>query len=214
MAKQVIILGAGGVGPYVSYILDCDSEVEVVGFTDRNSDLWGTEIYGKPVLGSDDVIPDLYAKGVRYAVVGVAIPDVRARLGKMAADSGLELINAIHPSAIVPPTVQLGNGVILAAGAILSHNPIIEDNTWLGLGAVVGHDTRVGRDVLVGGRAAVGADVEVGDRVLLGFGSVIGREVKIGDDAIVGSGANVVHNVPARAVVFGNPARVMRYRDG
>ena len=213
MARQVVILGAGAVGKYISYILSHDADVEIVGFTDQNPDLCGTEIDGKPVLGPDEVIPELYTKGVRHAVVGAGIPEVRSKLGALATTAGLELTNAIHPSALVPPGATLGKGAVLAAGVILSFDSVLEDNTWLGMGVVVGHECRIGGDCLVGGRAAVGSDVEIGERVLVGWGSVVGREVQVGRGAIIGSGANVIHSVPPRAVVVGNPAKVIRYRD-
>lgn len=213
MARQVVILGAGAAARRINYFLSYTSEIEVVGFTDPDSCKWGTEIYGKPVLGGDEVILDLYAKGVRHTIVGVGDPGLRSKLRKLAVESGFELINAIHPSAIVSPTARVGKGVILAEGAIVSDNPIVEDNTWIGLGALIGHDTRMGMDGLVGGRAAVGSGTEVGQRVLIGWGAVVGLGLRIGDDAIVSSGANVVHNVPERAVVVGNPAKVIRYRD-
>lgn len=213
MAKKVVILGAGPAARYVGYILSYDPEIEVVGFTDRDSSIWGTEIHGKPVLGADEVILDLYAKGVRHAVVGLGNPQVRSKLRKLAVESGFELINAIHPSAILSPAVKLGTGVVVEAGSVISDNPILDDNVWVGLAVMVAHDTHIGRDSEVGGGAAVGAEVIVGERVMIGMGSVIQSGRRIGDDAIVGSGANVVRDVPARVVVVGNPAKVIRYRD-
>jgi len=44
----------------------------------------------------------------------------------------------------------------------------------------------------------------------IGSGATILCNVEIGEHAIVGAGAVVTRNVPARAVVVGNPARVIR----
>jgi acetyltransferase-like isoleucine patch superfamily enzyme len=44
----------------------------------------------------------------------------------------------------------------------------------------------------------------------LGYGSVVGPGVRVGRGAYVGEGAVVVDDVPAHAVVFGNPAVVVR----
>ena len=44
----------------------------------------------------------------------------------------------------------------------------------------------------------------------IGSGATILCNVDIGEHAIVGAGAVVTRNVPARAVVVGNPARVIR----
>jgi acetyltransferase-like isoleucine patch superfamily enzyme len=44
----------------------------------------------------------------------------------------------------------------------------------------------------------------------IGGGAVLLPGVEIGEEAFVGAGAIVLHDVPARAVVVGNPARKIR----
>lgn len=213
MVKQVVIMGAGAVARHANYIFSYDKDIQVVGFTDYNSENWGNQIDGKPILGGDEFIDDLYKKGVRHLMVGVAEPELRAKLRRQAQTVGFELVSAIHPSVIISPGARVGMGVLIAAGSVLSPNPIIHDNSFFGLSVVIAHDTVINKDCQIGGRTAVAGDVEVGQRVLLGFGSVIGRGVKVADDAIVGSGTNVVKDVPPQAVVVGNPAKLLRYRN-
>ena len=52
----------------------------------------------------------------------------------------------------------------------------------------------------------------IGNDVWLGYHAVIKDGLQIGDGAIVGGHAMVTHDVPAYAVVAGNPARVVRMR--
>jgi len=53
----------------------------------------------------------------------------------------------------------------------------------------------------------------LGDRVFVGPHAIILGKITIGDDALISPGAVVLRSVPPRAVVLGNPARVVSY-DG
>lgn len=53
----------------------------------------------------------------------------------------------------------------------------------------------------------------IGAHVVIFANAVVRPGVTIGDGAIIGAGAVVTHDIPKFAVAFGNPARVVRYRN-
>lgn len=53
---------------------------------------------------------------------------------------------------------------------------------------------------------------EIGNDVWIGEGACIKRGVKVGDGAVIGACALVTKDVPAYAIVGGNPAKIIRYR--
>jgi acetyltransferase-like isoleucine patch superfamily enzyme len=55
--------------------------------------------------------------------------------------------------------------------------------------------------------------VIVGDDAWIGFGAIVLKGVTIGPGAIVAAGAVVTKDVPPRAIVAGNPARVVRIHE-
>lgn len=62
---------------------------------------------------------------------------------------------------------------------------------------------------LSGSEGAV-AEIVIGDNVWIGMNAVILKGVHIGDGAVIAAGAVVVKDVPARALVGGVPAKVIR----
>ena len=52
----------------------------------------------------------------------------------------------------------------------------------------------------------------IGDRVHICTGAKVIGDIVIGDDVIIGANAVVIHDVPAKTVVGGVPAKVLRIR--
>jgi hypothetical protein len=75
--------------------------------------------------------------------------------------------------------------------------------------ASVGHDVTVAAYATLGPACALAAWVNVGTGAFVGAGAVLAPRVRIGDNAVVGAGAVVLRDVPARAVVVGNPAAII-----
>ncbi|MEH2434599.1 MAG: CatB-related O-acetyltransferase [Nostoc sp.] len=59
--------------------------------------------------------------------------------------------------------------------------------------------------------ASKGATI-IGHDVWIGYGATILSGVKIGNGAVVGAQAVIASDVPAYAIVVGNPAKIIRYR--
>ena len=54
--------------------------------------------------------------------------------------------------------------------------------------------------------------VRIGNDCWIGYGAIILSGVTIGDGAVVAAGSIVTKDVPAKSVVAGSPARVVKYR--
>jgi UDP-perosamine 4-acetyltransferase len=210
---DVIGLGAGGHAKVVVELLRSQSEYQIVGLLDPNRQMHGCQVSGVPVLGDDRMLPQLYARGVRHAFIGVGTSHdacVRARLYRLAESQGFVLVPAIHETAILSPSAQIGSGCTVMAGAIVQAEARLGANVIVNSGAIVEHDCRLGDDVHVASGSRIAGEVHLERGVFVGVGASARPRVRIGRWTVVGAGATVVTDLPAQVIAVGTPARIVR----
>lgn len=121
-----------------------------------------------------------------------------------------------------------GSGVIKGKGLVLEDNVHIGANYFIhSTGSVViGQNTHISQnfscyscnhqyegELLPYDSQLVKKPVDIGRNVWIGMNVSICPGVTIGDGAIIGLGAVVTSNVPACAIVGGNPAKVLKFRN-
>ena len=207
---DIVIAGAGGHGKVILDILRASRQYNVIGFLDANEALHGTTVGGAPVLGHLNHLPKLKKGGLAGAIVAIGDNRVRRSYAQKLAAAGLELINAIHPSAVVSPTATLGRNVVVAAGAIVCTEVGVADSVILNTAAVVDHECEIGEAAHVCPGVRLAGRVTVGEGATLGIGASVLPCLRIGAYATIGGGALVRRDVPPHATAVGVPARVIR----
>lgn len=213
MANRIVCIGGGGHARVVLDLLVLAAAGEVIGMLDVNPALWGTRILGIPVLGGDELLPRLYQEGVRHAVIGVgSTKDLgpRRRLYELARREGFATVMAIHPTAVIAPSAEIGDGPTIMAGAIVNASARLGANVLINTGAIVEHDCVIGDHVHVASGARLAGDVRVGTCSHIGLGACVREGIRIGERAVVGAGAVVVADVADATLVVGVPARMVR----
>ena len=186
---------------------------EHFGILDQDSSLWGTELLGVPVLGSDDMLVQLVGEGATHFVVGLGGTgdnQPRRRLFELGLKHGLAPLTVRHPAAVCSPFATLGQGSVVYPAAVVNAGALLGVNVIVNTGAIVEHDCVIGDHVHVATGARIASTVRVGDHAHIGAGATVRQRITIGEGAIVGAGGVVVKDVEPWAVVAGVPARVLK----
>lgn len=209
---SLVILGAGQHALVCGEAAETSGEYRVAGYLEKDEDRAraGSDIGA--VLGSEAMLPELRAGGIRHALLGFASPDsltARRQAAQRLAEAGFESPSIRHAFSWVSPTGQLGDGSVVLAGAVISARALLGRYVVINTRASVDHDCIIEDFVHLAPGSCLSGRVRVGSGTHVGTGAVVRDGITIGAQALIGAGSVVVANIPDRVVAYGNPCRVI-----
>ena len=211
MAKNLVIIGAGGFGREMfaaaREAVGFGEDFTVKGFLDGNPDaLRGYAGYPE-IIGT----PETY--GIEENDVFVtALGDIaaRRRCAAMIEGRGGRFVSVVHRSASLGPNVTVGDGSFIAHNVVLTADVAVGRHSCVFQGTVIGHDASLADYTHVYSLVSIGGGVRVGEGASVFPGAKVVPRVSIGDHATVGIGSTVIRDVDPDITVFGSPAERFR----
>lgn len=203
MKQGIIIIGAGGhakvciellraMGESIDYCIGADSSLQCLGV---------------PVLQGDANLARLRDAGYSKIFIAIGANNLRVQLANIAGELGYQLVNAMSPQAIISPTVQLGVGIAVMAGAVINAETVIGDLAIINTGATVDHDCQIGKACHIAPQCGLAGNVSIGERSFLGIGCKVIPNISIGVNVMIGAGSVVVSDIEQDLTAMGIPAR-------
>lgn len=203
--KRMLVLGAT---PYAEVFADSFTDparVTFAGFVENlNRERCGALLSGLPILWFED-LEEWRETYTLACALGTTlrkpyIEDMEAR--RFRFDT------LVHGWTQVSRRTALGHGVSVDAGSVIAGFSTIRQHVRIGRRVSIGHHSDIGAYSTIHPAAVISGNCRLGSQVTVGTGAVLIDGIEIGDGAVVAAGAVVTTDVPARAAVRGNPARI------
>lgn len=122
---------------------------------------------------------------------------------------------------------KIGRDCNICAQTLIESDVIVGDRVTVKSGVQLWDGTRIGNDVFIGPNVTFTNDpyprskeypesffaITVQQRASIGANATLLPGITIGQGAMVGAGSVVTQDIPEKAVVVGNPAKIIRYID-
>lgn len=216
--REYVLWGATGQAKVLRELLDY-SGLKLVALFDNNPDVsppfkdiklyYGIHGFKEWLRkkNSDNIIGFLVAIGGERGKDRLMIHEY------LKTNGGLIPLCSIHPTAYIATHAIIGEGSQILAGAIIAEDVVIGKACIVNTGASVDHESVIGDGVHIGPGARLAGGVRVEDYATIYTGAIVIPRIVIGEGAIVGAGAVVIDNIPPSAVVVGNPAKIIKFRE-
>lgn len=179
---------------------------EEIAFIDDDSE--DDEVQGAPVYRYHKVLELNRTQGLECIIAAKEPFDRQLIAEKLKADH-LPLTNLIHPDAILPDNVRLGQGIFIGPQTAIGPCVSIGDNVFLEGDITLGHDVSVGSHSVLSARAFVAGHTAIGSCVFIGAGTILKDRITIHDKALIMLGSVVTRSVREGKAVMGNPGKTV-----
>jgi len=200
MSNNVIIIGAGGHAKVIADIILKNNDT-LLGFLDDNKSK-NEIILGYPILGK---INDIHLFEDKTAfIIGIGDNFIRKSVSNK---HDVKWHTAIHPSANIGTDVDIKEGTVVMANAVINVSTKIGRHCIINTGVIIEHDNIISDYVNISSGTSLGGIVNIGECTFMGIGINVKNNINIINNCVIGAGATIVKNITESGTYVGIPAR-------
>lgn len=121
----------------------------------------------------------------------------------------------VQTNVLISPYTQIGNNVEINENCRIRANVVIGNDVLLApnVSLLTINHTFNRIDIPIRLQGETQGFITIGNDVWIGTNAIILPNVTIGNHVIIGAGAVVTKDIPSNAIVGGNPAKIIKYRE-
>lgn len=200
MKDKLLIFGASGHAKVVADIAVLTNRYREIVFVDDRD--FSKEL-GDKYIGKIELAKDM----VKDYEFFVAIGNSKVRSMFMEKYSYADYPILIHPNAVISPSVKIGKGTVVMAGAVVNADSVIGEGAIINTCSSVDHDCVVDSFSHISVGAHICGTVNVGSHTWIGAGATVINNINICSDCMIGAGAVVVKDINDKGTYKGVPAK-------
>ena len=179
--KKFYLIGAGGYGNQITYMLKNNKIVKSIKFVDDKIKLNITSFFKikkntciNITIGLPRIRENIYLKSLRTKFTYTTLVFPNKNIYSINIEKGC----IIDPNTVVVHNVQIGMGNFIFSGSVIGHDVVIGNFCNIGCNVVISGNVRLGNRVQVGANSFISNNIEISSDVIIAPGSVVIKNIK------------------------------------
>jgi len=194
--KSIYIYGASGHGLVVTDIAKACGYEEIIYVDD------GDNVY--------PAFEEIKKQNDIPLAFGIGINVTRKKLFEKVLKHGFDIVNLVHPSAVISTSVTIGVGTVVMPNVVINSKNKIGCGVILNSSSVIEHENVIEDFVHISPNVSLAGEVTIKENTHIGIGSSVIQGITIGKDCIIGAGSVVIRNIENNKLCYGNPCKVIK----
>ena len=185
---NIILIGAGGHCVSVIDVIEQEDKYNILGVLDskKNED----NVLGYPVLGGDELIPNLVNNNNYFLITVGQIKSysIRQNIAKNLKINKAKLAIVVSPLAYVSKHASIQDGSIIMNGAIVNAKSKIGKHCIINTKSNIEHGALIGSFCHISTCAVVNGDSVIGKGTFIGSNATVSNGTTIEENSIISAG--------------------------